>query len=375
MKSLVVLDEKQEGGLLISSNQQHFFPNTFVVPKKDFPQLRLGYAHIYNWHLAYGIEQASHHLSEDDTSNYLEAVSRLKSEKDASIRQMLTVSQAVTSGLLKWSENEESGGRTLKDWANEIKQLKVLYGAERVKDYRNKSGKKKAKFKDAAYDFLFKYSPKLAYIHKNNLNKKRLGGYNVLMETNALYNRDMVVNPGVLGFKEVLEKNALVNLALEEKVEILKVKLNNDFTVSLKFKNLTNEDLQYTIPRGQLFENAVYACKYQNLVVLKNYKGLLKGYKVEELRLATFCINFGYSEPNGGDGNLTIYKLDLIDKAYSSVKEMWKSLGNQVSGFNTWREKARAFLNFNSSWHKEYKTRQITLIVGGISILSYFLLM
>ena len=278
MKGLIVSPQSQSGTLMIPEDQIKAIPSRLLIPKKKISTLREQYSHIYNWHLQEGMEAANMVLVDEEmTSSYFDVLAKMKSEKEASIYQILTVSKSIQRGLLSWSANEEYGGESLLYWATQINKLSDDYGAEGVKDYRKKTGNKKAGFKEAATDFLTTHFPRLAAFRDYEMHKKNIGGLVALMETNAQFNKELTVSPRTIGFSEIDENDAysLVNLGLQNKISIKNIRLGNGlnpYNISFEIENISGERQLFEIPQGQVFENKIYRCKTQNLILVMIYR-------------------------------------------------------------------------------------------------------
>lgn len=378
MKALTVIPSEPSALVAHSDQEEYAIPSKLFIPKKELPQLRKHYEHIYQWHTEEGMDAAEDLLVDDEeVSSYFDWLANMKSAKQASLYDMILVSQAVRNGALSWSAEKLSHGESLAYWARQIYKLSDEHGAETKEAYRKKTGNKKASYQDAAYNFLLKHSLKLAYIHRLGLNEKNIGGLNVLMETSAHYNKGTIVNPKMLNFSEIEGANALVNLAIEGKVEVLDVFLGDGFTVHMTLKNLTAESLDYVIPRGQLFENATFECKYQNLTITQHHQGTLEPYEIKTSSYEAWCINASYNEPIGNLGRLTIYQSNLMNDHVKFVKELWKEMKEEIV-FSDWKQSFRNAFNLNSTWHQLNKTKQkvvvglgiVSLVVGGSFLFS-----
>ncbi|MGB0525171.1 MAG: hypothetical protein ACPGJS_19510, partial [Flammeovirgaceae bacterium] len=262
---------------------------------------------------------------------------------------------------------KEANGRSLFEWAQTIKQIAQAYGAETIRDYKLRAADRKVHFLDAARAYYLKNIPRLAEVFNLRLDQKNIGGLTVLMETNAMYNRDVVVNPNLLGFDEIVEPEALVNLAIDRKIDIQRVRIERDHSVWVKFKNNTSEALEFVIPRGQLFENELCGFKYQNLMLLKEIRATVKPHGTKDVSGLGSCINYAYQSPIGTRAKLAIFKYDRKGEAYESQREVWSSMQEQASGYRSWKQSVKYAFNFNSAWHQLNRTKQKVIIGVGIT--------
>ena len=369
MKALVVAEEKSSVDLVLYDVADFNLPSRLVAPKKSLPKIRECYAHIYRWHLEHGMDCVGGVGNEELASGYLALFATLKSEEEATVRDIFTVARSVLIGALEWSASEVSNNRNLAYWANEIEKLAIKYGARHVNDFRKATGNGKATFSQAAHDYLLEHSPRLAMVYKLGLEEKNIGGLTVLKETNAHYNRELIFNPYVFGFREISERyeNSLVNLAISGRLEILEVILCENYQIKVKVKNHTDEPIHFNIPQGQIFENEIYKCRYQNLATEKVYGGHVAANGIRTCHLQGYCINPFYYLPNDGNGKITVYRMDGLEGLKFEMKEMWKAMIQEAKDYTSSSRRLNHLFSWNSSWHQVNKTKQ-KLFLGVVGL-------
>jgi hypothetical protein len=200
---------------------------------------------------------------------------------------------------------------------------------------------------------LWKYreDPDIGMIFRDNLESKRVGGAIAVAITNWQYNHDKdFETPEQLGFRRITGENSLVELVINNKVVIKDIIISkrresHQFDVKIILFNLTEEKLEYFIPKGQVIEmkdallveyikNAKAAppvARPQPDGINKNERpqsGASKEGKREnippmeesEVNFIAFCINQGLANPKG-QANLTIY--ELIETLYETPERLY----------------------------------------------------
>ena len=94
----------------------------------------------------------------------------------------------------------------------------------------------------------------------------------------------------------------------------------------IKLRNDTPDDLLFTIPKGQLFENKNIGTGIQNVAAAREYRLIVPGSSRLIVEIEVLCINRSFSSPSGQAGNLTIFK---INKNFNSQDGLWNLMGSQ----------------------------------------------
>lgn len=178
--------------------------------------------------------------------------------------------------------------------------------------------------------------PNLSKILKYQYESVNIGGAVVLIQTAPDIEKEEIA---VL-FEQIADKSALVNLALDDKLKIEEVILNtkgkksdnSKFSVSIKIKNLTNQEIEFTIPKGQIFENKDLETIKQNLAATHENTRKIPALGTITIDIDALCINKGLAPPDGGLGNITIF--ELKNKSFINQTELWKWIGEKLEEIN-----------------------------------------
>jgi len=203
----------------------------------------------------------------------------------------------------------------------------VLYFIEKTKDEKyERIIEKKLSSKDE----------RIKTIKSNNLEQINIGGLIFILQTNSQYNKEKVFFPEAIGFKKVDGKNALVNLAIDGKIEIKSVTLNkgddkNIHEVEIQLNNLTNEKCRVEIEKGQVFENKRYDDDTQNLASSMFLQYDLEPNQSRTINFTAYCLNRKMALPNGKHGNITFYSLS--NKKFESGDQLWKIMNSVESKY------------------------------------------
>jgi hypothetical protein len=127
-------------------------------------------------------------------------------------------------------------------------------------------------------------------------------------------------------FEVVTRRDALVNLAIDGSVRIHDVRLatleNQSFQVTILAENTTSVALRAYIPKGQIFENKRPGEKRQNLAAATELVSVLLPPRERlNIRVNALCINEKWRPPNGGRGNITVFR--IASDSFQSQQELW----------------------------------------------------
>ena len=380
MSALIILEDNSFSLSHPLNSSKNSLPSRLLSPKVVAPKIRENYRRIYDWHIQNGIDKSETiRLDEDLHSDYLELLSKLEPTDTASIAHMFKVANSILNGILHWSANEKSESATLTFWAQNIDRLRKEFGAEHLKDFRKRTGNKKAKHQDVASDFLTKNFLRLSELMKHKMYEKNVGGLIALMETNAQYNDKIAVSPSMIGFSEIppTEESNLVNLAISGKILIKEIRRGDGllpYNIRLVLQNPFSNSVQFKISQGQIFENKQYQCNKQNLMSKEEYLGALEGNETKTIELDGCCINYAYGPPHLEPSNITIYQYVLDD--YSSIPGIWSKMIRQARFYRSRKKLLLNRIRLNSTQNIQQKTKQKLLLAIGITSLAalYFLI-
>ena len=286
-----------------------------VINFGDKKQLIEIYERIYKWHTSKGKELYLNKYPKTKASHpYLKMVNSLKSPKEVKIKDIKEVAESVDFGTMSWSKmNEIKGGLMVGDLAENI-----------LEDLENL---KTDSFPKVVEEVLFKQVPEIKSLEENESHKKNIGGIIYLKQTLAEYSTDALTTPEFLGLEIVKDENSLVNLAINGKLEIIKVRLESgnsttDHFVSIRVKNNSYLPIKYKISKGQVFENKDFGNNGQNLVSSKSHDDvILLPFLEREIKIDAYCINETKGFPEG-EGNVAIFKLENTD--FEDGNELWR---------------------------------------------------
>ena len=176
---------------------------------------------------------------------------------------------------------------------------------------------------------------------KKEYESVNIGGAVVLVQTTP----DIPQEEVAIIFERVEDKEALVNLALNNKVKIQEVRLltinpkpPREFAISMIVKNQTSKELRIKIPKGQVFENKQVTPRRQNLAAAKEDVIILPVSTDPDapgipINIVALCINKGFDPPNGSFGNITIF--ELRNKGFIDQKDLWYWIEEKLEGITT----------------------------------------
>ena len=347
------------------------FKGPATITKKGEKELLEKYKWLFDWYKLHGVtayEQVDdvQAISIENTDRYFSTISELKDPSKVHAKEIISVAQQVLSGALSLGANQDIEGVTPKQVAILILNNSIEQNIHSLKAI-NKKKIKKLSFEEAMKQKSLVEQDKLKKLNKDAI--QNVGGMIALMETNAMFNRDKLASPTVLGFQEIERPEALVNLAIARKILIKKVQLGSytkPFQVELEVRNLTEENVRFYIPTGQIFENKVFRQKTQNLAYIDtDFWYDLMPHQARLLTLEAMCINEAYACPDGGVGNLTIYKANHDD--FHTDRRVWQFFRNQTRELRSTRQYIRNILRFDSVG---YKTEKRLLLFTAASLVA-----
>lgn len=167
--------------------------------------------------------------------------------------------------------------------------------------------------------------------------KNKIGGGVVLSDIGILVEKDFEKKKEIIGviFKQITDKSALVNLALDGKVEIKEVRLASKkmedvqeggpkYYVSIRVKNMTGEELTVNVPKGQIFENEKAGTRKQNLAAANHERENIPANGEDTLYVEAYCVNERYAPPDGGQGYVTIFEIE--SNSFFTQQQLWDYL-------------------------------------------------
>jgi len=272
------------------------------------------YKKIYDWHTTKGkVLFQKRFPNAKESHPYLKIVNNLKVPKEASFDDLKTVAESVNAGAMSWSMMTEINGVMIGEIAQNM--------LDHIDHLKEKA------FAKEVEEIIKEKVPEIKALEDNESNKKNVGGFVYLKQTLAEYSNDSLTTPEYLGLEIVKDEGALVNLALNDKIKIIEVRLEKgesatDHFVVLRIKNKTYSPLKFRIPKGQVFENKDFENGGQNLVSSDEHNEIILIPFVErELKIDAYCVNESKGYP-GGEGNVAIFKLKDTD--FKTGKQLWE---------------------------------------------------
>jgi hypothetical protein len=324
----------------------NFSPNIIGNNNNIFSQINIGdntlvrqvqeyYSHIYYWHKKNGLRiyRAEINQVEEYTSytNILSDAEVFVAPHITKPEEMINIANEIIEGCMQWSAVYYSLSEpfTLIHYARKIKNtanIKVLESKEDFYEFAQKE--------------LLKQDFDLNYIHKHNLETtKNLGGLVATMQTNKQFSDKVIANPTVLGFKKIANEKSLVKAIKKNLVKIYDIILftddDGDYKVEFDLENLTNQNIELVIPKGQIFENK-YVDKNeikptQNLAIRENEEINLKSKQRKKCKINAWCLNGDFKPPKPKEdyilGNITIFEVE--NKAFETNNDLWINMKNQ----------------------------------------------
>ena len=153
-------------------------------------------------------------------------------------------------------------------------------------------------------------------------------------------------NPNELTLEQVLnlldpivDPAALVNMVLAKIVKLEEVRLvsldnsskktgDAKYAAIMKIRNLTDQDVSFSIPSGQVFENQETGTNRQNIAAARNLVIQLEPRQALEITVDSHCLNKGRDRPNGSPGNITVFKVRDFDS--DGQNALWSLVEQKV---------------------------------------------
>ena len=170
---------------------------------------------------------------------------------------------------------------------------------------------------------------------------KPTGGATAVIDTLEADKPENIQRDQILAvFEPITNKKALVNLVLEGLIRINSITLrslersksrNTDeakYAATISMKNLTDRDIEFLIPKGQVFENKEPKTGRQNIAAAALNRQVLKAGGSLELKVEAYCISKGLEAPTDDPGNITIFKLS--DSDFEGQRELWESVQEKL---------------------------------------------
>ena len=316
--------------------------NIQVKNDKQIRKAQEAYSKVYFWHKKFGKkiydENYADEYGVEFSNQYHDFVDTLPAPEIADVDEMISVCKEFYNGLFAWSSSESieplSNKVRLIKFANEVINIKKKFTAKMFNDLNLKN---QNEFYDKSKDILLESNKELKEVESKNLDSKRIGGLNAVIESSKQFDSPIVLTPELLGYKVVTNGGSLVENVKNEKITIEDIRLktfsdeDTDFTpetnyyVELTLTNQTNSRINAVIPEGQIFENREYLTEErptQNLATTEVYKVKLRPHQSKTIKIPAFCINQNYGSPNNKEGNLTIY--EFIRKGFKNNDEIWE---------------------------------------------------
>jgi len=167
-----------------------------------------------------------------------------------------------------------------------------------------------------------------------------IGGVNAIAETLKKDPKEIRQEEIFTVFELVTDGEALSNLVLSGQVRINNITLksigqaaskdggNAQYSAVISMENLTSEDIEFVIPKGQVFENREPQSGRQNLAAAGQQRQTLAAQSSLDLAVEAHCINKDLSPPNGEPGNITVFK--IRDDKFVGQAELWRSIDESL---------------------------------------------
>lgn len=300
------------------------------------------YSKIYHWHKKYGRkiygEYYEDELGEELSSEYYDLVDTLPAPDVAELDEMISICKKFYTDVLSWSSGETivplSKKERLIKYANEVINSKKQFTAKMFNEIQlDNQGEYYSKSKE----ILYQTNKELKQIEKKNLNAKRIGGLNGVIESSKEFKSPIILTPEILGYKLVEDKTSLLNKVKEGEINLDKISLESyppseknenrrsDFYVEITLTNLTDSPIKAFVPEGQIFENRNYQFDdepTQNLATSKRKVIRLKPNETKEnIQIPAFCMNYDYDPPEDKEANLSIY--EVAKKGFKNNQHLW----------------------------------------------------
>jgi hypothetical protein len=175
-------------------------------------------------------------------------------------------------------------------------------------------------------------------IVRGSRTRDNLGGGTVVVDLWDVEAPDEVPDFAITTLFEVVQdSDALSTLAIDRIVRIHEVRLSTEparFVVTLKLENLTDVPIEARIPKGQIFENKRPNERVQNLAARQEVPSIeLPPHRVVELTIDALCVNKHWRPPNGGTGNLTVFR--IRGGAFMGQNDLWTTIELAVNQAGT----------------------------------------
>lgn len=169
---------------------------------------------------------------------------------------------------------------------------------------------------------------------------KPVGGVNAIVDTLKLEPYEIQQEAISLVFELVTDGEALVNLVRNGQIGIKNIKLVTSseegmenrtgahYAAIISMENLTDQNIEFVIPKGQVFENQEPQSGRQNLAAARERKEILPARSSYDLKVEAHCMNRDLSGPDGSPGNITIFK--IRNDKFEGQEEVWQSVDDSV---------------------------------------------
>lgn len=170
---------------------------------------------------------------------------------------------------------------------------------------------------------------------------KPVGGANAIIDTLKIEPHEIQPEEISLVFELVTGGDALVNLVRGGHIGITDIRLvtltneektggnGTDYAAIISMINLSDQDIDFVIPKGQVFENREPHSGRQNLAAADERKQTIVARTKYELKVDAHCMNKDLSGPDNSTGNLTVFK--IRDDSFDGQEEIWQSVNDSVN--------------------------------------------
>lgn len=170
---------------------------------------------------------------------------------------------------------------------------------------------------------------------------KPVGGANALVDTLKVEPYEIQQEVISAVFELVTDGGALVNLVRGGHIGIKNIRLvtlspeeadgmnGARYAAIISMENRTDQNIEFMIPKGQVFENREPQSGRQNLAAAHERKDTITARSSYDLKVEAHCMNRELSGPDGSPGNITIFK--IRDDKFEGQEEIWQSVEDSVS--------------------------------------------
>lgn len=310
------------------ANRDIHVTNIFVL-NVDLDELKQCYSTIYEFHKFKGEEKFKELFGSEDLvkekEDYKRKLNSFPDPDKASIEDFIKMANEIYRGDFGWSSSQVYKGKTLLLSAKEIKKITNKSTAGKVEKAEN--------LPVIGRNYLVERDDNLRFIEEENLELKNIGGMIAVLETGAYWNPNLISTPEMLGFEKIDDEESITSFLLNNELSISNVRLTSDngqYKAKFTLSNNTGSDISCIVPKGQIFENKEFKKDTQNLASKDDEYLEIRANRSVDIEINALCLNEKFAPPNGGLGNITIFK--VADNSFVTQRELWDIIEDINSG-------------------------------------------